>query len=96
MDDQLWRLTWALPLVVLIGVGAIFWLKRMGVGIAPSGPAALPVVHSDTAVSAHTRVLVVEVEGRRFAVFESTAQISVQAPVAETHPLAPRAWWRKT
>ena len=78
MDAQLWRLTWALPLVIAIGVGLIYWLKRMGVGQSASGSPTEPRLISSTAMSEHTRVLIVEVNHQQFVVFESSAQITVQ------------------
>lgn len=96
MTEQLWRLTWALPLVIVIGVMLIHWLKRWGVGMAPSRGAApvQAVVLSNTALTEHTRVLVVDLDGQRFVVFESSAQISVQPDAervpAQGHPLARR------
>lgn len=85
MDEHLWRLSWALPLVIVIGVGLIFWLKKLGLGVA--SPAAStagvePVVLSNTTLTDQTRVLLVEVAQQRFVVFESSAHIVVQ-PSAE-------------
>ena len=94
MDDQLWRLTWALPLVIVIGVGLIYWLKRLGVGALPAESGATPVVLSNTPLTEHTRVLVVQVNQRPFIVFESTAHLSVQTAHTDMHPLPPVSPWR--
>lgn len=96
MEDQLWRLSWALPLVIVIGVGALYWLKRMGVGMPGSGAqAGEPRVLSRTTLTEHTQVLVVEVQHQRYVVFESTAQVSVQASSTEMYPLASRMFGRR-
>ncbi|MGC4061435.1 MAG: hypothetical protein QM749_11560 [Aquabacterium sp.] len=92
MDAQLWRLTWALPLVIAMGIGLIYWLKRMGVGQAPSAVSPQARLVSSTSVSEHTRVLVIDIDGQQFAVMESTAHIAVQTLDAVAHPLAGRKW----
>jgi flagellar biogenesis protein FliO len=90
MDAQLWRLTWALPLVIVIGLALIYWLKRMGLGSAASSLPAEPLVLSNTAVTKHTRVLVVKVNQQVFVVFESTATVAVQPTLSDAHlPAAP-------
>lgn len=85
MDAQLWRLAWALPLVIVLGVGLIFWLKKMGLGgMAHSGQASPDVVVlNDTPLTAHTRVLTVRMGHRTFTVFESTLHIQVHPDSAD-------------
>ena len=80
MDDQLWRLVWAFPLVVVLGVGAIYWLKRMGLGDGTVAASACPepVVVSDMALTERSRVLVVSIGEHRFAVFESSSPLVVE------------------
>jgi flagellar biogenesis protein FliO len=94
MTDQLWRLTWALPLVIAIGVLLIHWLKRMGVGTSPDATPAEPVLLSTTALTEHTRVLVIDVAGQQFVVFESSARISVQTDAVQAHQSIPLAFRR--
>lgn len=90
MNDQLWRMTWALPLVIVIGVALIYWLKHLGLGGQVRESASVePVVRSNTALTDHTRVLVVELEQQQFVVFESTAQIAVQPVHSEKFALSP-------
>lgn len=86
MNDQLWRLVWALPLVIAIGVALIYWLKKLGLGQGGGGQPAQPIVRSSTALSEHTRVLVVEVDQRAFVVFESDTHIAVQPQDTHAHP----------
>jgi flagellar biogenesis protein FliO len=85
MDTQLWRLTWALPLVVAIGFVAIYWLKRMGLGGVGSSAPAEPILLSNTVLSEHTRVLVVKVNQQAFVVFESTANVAVQPALSDAY-----------
>ncbi|MFT3857817.1 MAG: hypothetical protein QM742_10095 [Aquabacterium sp.] len=97
MDEQLWRLAWALPLVLAVGVGLIYWLKRMGLGLPPAeAEGHIPRLLSSTPLTEHTRVLVVEAEGRRHVVFESSLQIHVHAPEPDANPVPPMWWRRKT
>jgi hypothetical protein len=92
MDDHIWRLIWALPLVLLIGVGAMLLLKRLGIGVGPrpsampDHTAATPTLVSSTPLTDHTRALVVEFGAQRWVVFESTAQIAVHVPTPATAP----------
>lgn len=88
MNEQLWRLAWALPLVIAIGLALIYWLKRLGVGQGGAGETVQPVVRSNTALTEHTRVLVVEVSQQVFVVFESDAHIAVQPQDAPAHAAA--------
>jgi flagellar biogenesis protein FliO len=80
MDVQLWRLTWALPLVIAIGWGVILMLKRLGLGGSPvthSEDVNQAVMLNNQPLSDQTRVLLVRAAGRTYVVFESTAQLSV-------------------
>lgn len=93
MEDQVWRLVWALPLVLIIGIGAMLLLKRLGIGVGqrpsatPDAAASTPTLVSSTPLTDHTRALVVEHGGQRWVVFESTAQIAVHAPTPTSAPL---------
>jgi hypothetical protein len=92
VDDHFWRLAWALPLVLLIGVGAMLLLKRLGIGVGPrpmalpDTAASTPTLVSSTPLTDHTRALVVEFGAQRWVVFESTAQIVVQDPASASAP----------
>lgn len=88
MNEQLWRLAWALPLVIALGLALIYWLKRLGVGQGSAGTANQAVVRSNTALTERTRVLVVEVGHQVFVVFESEATIAVQPQDARVHAVA--------
>lgn len=83
MNEQLWRLAWALPLVIAIGVGLILWLKRLGLGQGAAAEPEQPVLRSQTKLSDQTSVLVVDVGSQTYVVFESQAHIAVQAQGAE-------------
>jgi flagellar biogenesis protein FliO len=86
LDVQLWRLTWALPLVIAVGWALILLLKRLGLG----APGELrdevedTVLVSSQALTDQTRVLLVRVQGQSYVVFESAAHLSVQAIPSQT------------
>lgn len=102
MDDSLFRLAWALPLVLLIGIAAIYGLKRLGVGqAAAAAPGAETiVVVSEKSLSEHTHVFVLEHQRQQYLVFESRVSLSVQAlPAAGSVasgpvPMGLQAWLR--
>lgn len=97
MDEQVWRLTWALPLVILMGLGLIVWLKRLGLGMGVPDQVTVPVVRSNTALTEHTRVLVVEVNAQSFVIFESAVSVAVQPAPPPVLGVSPRAFpWRFT
>ncbi len=85
MDDHLWRLAWALPLVLLIGVMFILALKRWGItrlpGLMPAmaQPSGELRVVADLSVSDDTRVYLLEAGGQRWLLTESRLHASAQA-----------------
>lgn len=84
MDDHLWRLAWALPLVLVIGVLFILALKRWGITRLPglmqvSPPETGLRVVADLTVSDDTRVYLLEAGGQRWLLTESKQQASTQA-----------------
>lgn len=90
MDHHLWRLAWALPLVLLIGVLFILALKRWGITRMPglmqatglmqaNTPAPGLRVVADLKVSDDTRVYLLEAGGQRWLLTESRQQTSTQA-----------------
>lgn len=92
MDHHLWRLAWALPLVLAIGVLFILGLKRWGIPRLPGWLAAAPSAHAaiaptelrvvaDLVVSEDTRVYLLEAAGQRWLLTESRLSASTQ-PVA--------------
>lgn len=97
MDDSVGRLIWALPLVLLIGIGVLLALKKLGVGTglnhAVNGD---PIVRGMTLLSEQTKVTVVEVWGRAYMVVESSTGLHVEALDAQRagFPSRPLAAWR--
>jgi hypothetical protein len=96
MDDHLWRLAWALPLVLAIGAAFILALKRWGINRLPGWlPATLSAqvshapraastsdalrVVTELAVSADTRVYLLEAGGQRWLLTESRVSASTQS-----------------
>ena len=93
--DAAWRLIWALPLVLALGTAAILVLRRF---IAPKAAAAnvsRALTRGTLTLSEHTRVYLVEVDGRPFLVVESAQQAALHAlaPAAEASRAAARAPW---
>lgn len=93
MDHQIWRLLWAFPLVIGLGALTLLWLRRMGVGVSTAqdeqpSPAATTQVLSRTELSPQTTLLIVAVDGKRFLLTESTAQVSVHGLGDASPPVA--------
>lgn len=84
MDEHLWRLAWALPLVLIIGMLFILALKRWGItrlpGLLPATHASANLrVVADLSVSDDTRVYLLEAGGQRWLLTESRLHTSTQA-----------------
>jgi flagellar biogenesis protein FliO len=75
--DTLLRLMWALPLVVLVGVGLMVAMKRfMAVDSrAPQAPSLLKTLRLSEQTQAH----VIDVEGHHFLVVESERSVALEA-----------------
>lgn len=84
MVDHLWRLAWALPLVLLIGVMFILALKRWGItrlpGLMPAIARPSDELHmvAELSVSDDTRVYLLEAGGQRWLLTESRLHASTQ------------------
>ena len=78
--DVFLRLCWALPMVLVTGVVAILVLKRFGVPLrAGAAPKARIQQREALSLSDDTRVHLIELDGVRFVVVESTRNAVVQA-----------------
>ena len=78
--DSLWRLIWALPMVLLTGVAVALLLKR--VVQPPPGPARLAArmsVRESMPVSNDTRVHLIESDGQTYLLVESPGGTVLQA-----------------
>jgi len=77
--NALLRLLWALPLVLALGVGFMIVLRRF-VAPAPNGkPAARhTALCEQLALSEQTRVYLLDVDGRKYLVVESTQNTRLQ------------------
>jgi hypothetical protein len=85
----LWRLAWALPLVLALGVAGAWAAARLGAARAPrEAGARLRVVESVT-VSEGLRVHLLELDGRSIAVAESALHVAQLGPRGDDPP-APR------
>ena len=78
MTDALWRLAWALPLVLAVGVIAVLAIRRwgmwQGVGV---GAARLRVVES-MPVSDETRIHLILVDRQPLLLIESARQVTTR------------------
>jgi flagellar biogenesis protein FliO len=80
--NELMRLLWALPLVIAVGAGAMVLLRRFVVPVArdhrdPHGAPRMRVCET-LPVSEQTRVHLLDVDGSRYLVMESTQSASLQ------------------
>ncbi|MET0534973.1 MAG: hypothetical protein ABW171_12170 [Steroidobacter sp.] len=98
-----WKLAWALPLVLAIGVGAMLLLRKFLVPVARQAGDDQPrmVVRQSLPVSEQTSVHLIEVDGRDYLVVESARQAVVQtlssAAIEHSHSrwrIGP-AWMRR-
>jgi flagellar biogenesis protein FliO len=85
MNETLWNLTWALPVVLLTGLIAALVLRR---AMSPSEP-AIPArgrarLCETLEVSSDTRLYVVEVDRKSYLLVESVMQTSLHATAAST------------
>lgn len=85
MDAQLWRLLWALPLVLAVGVLAILAIKRLGFAAEPSRQELPPRVVHELDMGQQTRLIVCEIEGQRWVVVEGRTGLALQA-LTESRP----------
>jgi flagellar biogenesis protein FliO len=71
--ETLWRLAWALPLVLLVGAVTVLLLKRFAVPTLPSNRSAPRLTLQESlSVSDDTRLHLVAVDRRTFLVVESS------------------------
>ncbi len=96
--DTLWRMAWALPLVLGIGFLAALVLKRFGASASPPAPEAWRIrLHESLSLSNDTRVHVIEVDRQAYMLVESSLQATLQAvsaapaKVVEAPPMSSRA-----
>jgi flagellar biogenesis protein FliO len=98
--DALWRLLWALPLVLAMALAAAFVLRRF-VGTQRPGSRAAQRVSSreSLALSDSTRVHLIEVDGAGYLVVESSQHATLQpleaAGVRRSHAAHGSAWLRR-
>ena len=88
--ETLWRLAWALPLVLVTGVVAVLTLRRFVVPTqGTSQPAQRMNLRESLSLSDDTRVHLIEIDGQVFLVVESLRHTLLQsAPIAST-PVRP-------
>lgn len=96
--DIVWRMAWALPLVLLVGTMAMLMLRRFVVPASAAQRQAQLGVRESLTLSDGTRVHLIEVEGRGYLVVESERHAVIQAvlPLAgeQSHSAAaPRPRW---
>jgi flagellar biogenesis protein FliO len=98
--DSLWRLTWALPIVLTVGAAIVLVLRRL---VVPTSSADAPQkrlsVCESMPLSAATRVHLIEVDGSACVVLESEQRAtlhslpSLQAGDGARAPGSLRARW---
>jgi flagellar biogenesis protein FliO len=98
MSDELWRLAWALPLVLAIGVAAALLVRRWVVP-RPRGAATGRIRALESLpLSGETRLYLVEVDRRPLLIVESTREASIHefassgVAAGRVAPAAGRSW----
>jgi hypothetical protein len=72
MMDTLWRLVWALPLVLLTGAAVMLLLRQFVRPVRATSPAALRMsLRESMSVSNDTRVHLIEADGQTYLLVES-------------------------
>lgn len=79
VGDHALRLLWALPLVLGLGVGLMFLLKRMASSASgPAAPGAVgAAVLSRTPISEHTDLVVLQVGAQQHVFLESQRHLQL-------------------
>jgi flagellar biogenesis protein FliO len=78
--DALWRLLWALPLVLALGAAAVLLLKRFIGPVAAARRLGRRMSACESvALSDETRVHLLEVDGKAWLVVESSRHATVQS-----------------
>ena len=73
MTDTLWRLTWALPLVLLVGAVAMLVLKRFLIPVRSTAKDSQRLtVRESLSLSTDTHVHLIELDRKPYLVVEST------------------------
>lgn len=89
MIEMLRTLAWALPLVLLIGLGIALALRRVLSPDSAAGPArARARLRESLEVSDDTRVYVIEVDRKSYLLVESVMQTSLHSTQAPTNAIA--------
>jgi flagellar biogenesis protein FliO len=77
--DALWRLAWALPLVLAVGAAAILVLKYFVIPAQAARRSARRIeLRESLPLSDETRIHLIEVDRRAYLVVESTRQTTLQ------------------
>jgi flagellar biogenesis protein FliO len=102
MMDTLWRLTWALPLVMTLGLGAVLILRRFGVRArsATAGSQRMNVRES-LMLSADTQMHLIEIDRNVYLLVESAGHVLLQAAAQQSgeavalsaEPAGASRWW---
>lgn len=86
--DALTRLIWALPLVLLMGLGVVLLLRRFVVPVPLQQQHRSRMKLSESlTLSDYTCAHLIEIDGRTYAVIESTRQLTFHALAAQVHEL---------
>lgn len=78
--ETMWRLAWALPSVLLVGVGVALILKRFVVAADGAQAAAVRRIHlrESLTLSEDTRMHLIELDRQAYFVVESKQHITVE------------------
>jgi len=98
VSDALWRLAWALPMVLAIGVASVLVLRRWVVPHRQGEATGRLRVLESLPLSDDTRLYVIDVDRRPLLLVESSREITLQDVAAAAGagmrhgPATGRAW----
>jgi hypothetical protein len=85
--DTLLRLAWALPLVLLIGLGLMLAMKRLMSAEPASAP--VPALSKTLRLSEQTQAHVIDIAGQHYLVIESERSVVIEALASKAGAAAP-------
>ena len=92
--DTLWRLAWALPLVLTVGFAVVLMLKRFVVPTAAASQALQRMrLRESLSLPDDTRVHLIEVDRQAYLIIESARHTLLQSVEAQRTPVRGAPPW---
>jgi len=94
--DSVWRLVWALPLVLAVGFVAVLLLKRYGLpAVKHTPPEQRMSLRESLSLSDGTRTYLIEIDRTPYLLVESTRQTLLQPMPTKAADVARPAWLQR-